>query len=258
MRHADGHRRMPLPATLVAVAGSLVLLLAAPAAGHQNGTPNDPPQVDHSNIPDTSYWPGQYGVPWNGWRVYLSPAHHWSGYKYGCNYFDDSGRWVQYIEDLNMKDAAFEAAIGAGWDLMNRGYYVRVGAADPDENTTRSNGWGPASKRRHIPMHSNASSNAPCPNGGADGTRVFYCSSGGADLAAELAYTIGASSPGSPDVTVPQPCSSAFYEIRKTTAVTAYLETEFHTWYSGTAWLTDYETWAWRVGWAVDRHLGYP
>lgn len=48
-----------------------------------------------------TYIPAQ----WNGYRIFLSPAHHYQGDKQGCN---------GYIEDREMRSVAYEAAIGSG------------------------------------------------------------------------------------------------------------------------------------------------
>jgi hypothetical protein len=49
-----------------------------------------------------------------------------------------------------------------------------------------------------------------------------------------------------------------FYELTSTNAAAAYLESGFHTFQLDVDWLEDYSSWSWRVGWAVDRYLGYP
>jgi N-acetylmuramoyl-L-alanine amidase len=141
--------------------------------------------------------------------------------------------------------------------LQDRGYKVRVGKGDPDDNVERSNSWN---ADRHIPMHSNASGSAQC-GGSGRGTRVFYYpgSTKGEDLARKLKNKVGevcsCSSPGSPDSIS---TNSSFYELTRTNAKTAYLEAEFHDWWGGVNWLVDYETWSWLIGFAVDEHLGYP
>ncbi len=228
------------------------MLLVAPAFGHSGPTDGSYPySVEHSGISDAVYWPPDAGYQYNGWKVYLSPAHHWVGYKYGC-----SG----YIEDTAMVQAAEEAAIGAGWDLRARGYFVRVGAADPDENVTRSNGWGSGSKRRHIAIHSNASGSSSCPsNPIGTGTKAFYWSSAGKNLARDLLNKIGPASPGGESSNQADDLKKKqWHELTATSMVAAYLETEFHDWYSGVGWLWTEQNWAWRIGWAVDSNLGYP
>jgi hypothetical protein len=217
-----------------------------PTLAHEDGHDGTAPFAqEHAGISDYTYTP----ATWNSWYVYLSPAHHWTGYKYGC-----SG----YVEDLNLPLVAGEAASGAGTDLKDRGYRVRVGRADPDENVSRSNGWGTDSMKRHISIHSNASSNPACPPGAGRGTRTFYYSATGHDLADDLWDTIKAASPGADGTRANSVKSSSLYELKETDAVAAYVEAEFHDWPGGVTWLEDYDTWSWRIGWAVDVHLGYP
>jgi N-acetylmuramoyl-L-alanine amidase len=217
------------------LAGALCLIAVGilPAGAHDSD--------DHP--PDHIYLPAQ----WNGFRIYLSPAHHWGGPKYGCN---------GYIEDNNMHQVAHEAGhrttLGAG-SLRDRGYRVRLGHGDPDDNVERSNGWN---ADRHIAIHSNAHGSAPCGES-EGGTVVFHYpgSTVGAALAAELLAHVGPSSPGTLSERVD---TASFYELSETIAPAAYLETEFHDWITGVGWLRDYRSWAFRIGAAVDAHLGYP
>ncbi|NOX24028.1 MAG: hypothetical protein GXP36_13205 [Actinobacteria bacterium] len=227
------------------------LLLITPAFGHPGPTDGtDPYSVEHSGISDATYWPPDAGIQYNGWKIYLSPAHHWTGYNHGC---------LEYVEDTQMVKAADEAAHGAGWDLRARGYYVRVGAADPDENVARSNGWGSGSKRRHIVIHSNANSGSSCPSSPEnDGTTAMYVSSSGKALAKNLWAKVGPASPGAEGSQTSDVYYDALYELTATSMPAAYLETEYHDWVAGVGWLWSEENWAWRIGWAVDVTLGYP
>jgi hypothetical protein len=71
-----------------------------------------------------------------------------------------------------------------------------------------------------------------------------------------LVYTVGGSSPGRGyDRKISSTCCT---EITRTTAYAAYLESGFHTFNPDQDWLQQHEDWGWRVGWAVDRYLGYP
>jgi hypothetical protein len=227
------------------------LLTVSPAFGHSTGTQHHGGYaVEHASASDALYWPPDAGYQYNGWKVYLSPAHHWHGYNYGCS---------TYIEDTAMVQAADEAAHGAGWDLRARGYYVRVGAADPDENVTRSNGWGSGSKRRHIAIHSDANGSANCTSSPDDtGTQAYYWSSSGKALATELWNKMGPASPGGEESQASDVIKEDFYELTATSMVAALLETEFHDWSTGQNWLWAEQNWAWRIGWAVDTNLGYP
>lgn len=211
--------------------------------------PNASNTVTHSNIYDYLYYPPNYGAVWNGWYIYLSPAHHWGGAKSGCD---------GYIEDTNMPSAAAVAAV----DLAQRGYYVRLGRADPDENVTRSNGWTTSTAQRHIALHSNADGDlSSCDTDASISghTIVFYYSgsTNGLNLAAKLRDKIGEVSPNRPGQ-VDNIQTGSLYELTYTDSPAAYLEADFHDWNTGEDWLRTYSNWAWRVGYAVDLHLGYP
>jgi hypothetical protein len=110
-------------------------------------------------------------------------------------------------------------------------------------------------------MHSNATTTAHCSNplpASNYGTITFYASgsSVGPVLAGELTDAIGPYSPGTGDYKT----TAGFDELTQTSAPAGYLEAEFHTWVSGTNWLgNSYKnTYAGRVGLAVDRTFGYP
>jgi hypothetical protein len=124
-----------------------------------------PPAVTHNSDnhpPDDIYIP----AGGNGWKIYLSPAHHWTGPNYGCD---------NYVEDDNMPLVALYAGIlGSGGDgsLYDRGYSVRLGRGDPDDNVMRANAWG---SDRYIALHSNAMGDAQCGAGAAGaGTWAYY------------------------------------------------------------------------------------
>lgn len=184
---------------------------------------------------------------WNGWRIYLSPAHHWDGPNYGCD---------AYVEDVTMRRLATHAAgvttVGSG-SLLDRGYRVRVGHGDPDDNIERSNRWP---SDRHIALHSNAHGSAQC-GATSGGTLAFYDAGRphSVDLARKLSNKVGGDSPGGNDDAV---AHGNLYELNQSNSPPAYLETEFHDWQKGKNWLVDYESWSWYLGYAVDVHLGYP
>lgn len=73
-----------------------------------------PPAVTHNSDnhpPDDIYIP----AGGNGWKIYLSPAHHWTGPNYGCD---------NYVEDDNMPLVALYAGIlasGGDGSLYDRG-----------------------------------------------------------------------------------------------------------------------------------------
>lgn len=194
----------------------------------------------------------------NGYKIYLSPAKHvpydGDAPNYGCD---------NHNENYWANELAWTAAIGAGTDLLARGYSVRIGSSGYVTNKNSSNAWG---ANYHIPMHSNApgsSSEWDCTapynlDWGASGTLLMYYpgSTGGSGMSDSLVYTVGSSSPGRGyDKKISSTCCT---EITQTTAYAAYLESGFHTFNPDQDWLQQHADWGWRVGWAVDRYLGYP
>lgn len=209
-----------------------------------------------------------YGT-WNGYKVYLSPARH-----------GDTGGRGECAHDENTMAfyAAWDATNGDYYNdqydpnssyrnLRARGYKVRIGRGTVQSAIDNSNAWA---ADLHIPMHSNADVAGQCGRTDASrfGTVGIYwsTSSGGKALTDQLRHTVGASSgyssPGTNDYICynpGHPCTEiTLGELKYTTAVAAYLESEFHTWTTGVNWLWDSPIWAWRVGWAVDAYLGYP
>ena len=224
----------------LAVAAVILVLASSVAQAHDSDSHPD----DHIRGPGAGNW--------NGYRIYLSPAHHWGGEKQGCG---------DYLEEENMHLVAHRAGFSDPAGLLARGYKVRIGHGDPDDNTERSNAWH---SHRHIPLHSNASGNSPCA-GTEGGTVVFHYpgSSVGADLAARLKNKVGvepvSGSPFSPGTRYERVAAhDGLWELNRTSMPAAYLEAEFHDWRPGTNWLSDSSSWAWRIAWAVDAHLGYP
>lgn len=208
--------------------------------------------------------------PWNGKRIYLSPARH----------ADSGGRGECGQPGEN--DLAFSLAWNAAngdhygdryspaspWrNLRTRGYRVRIGRGTASSAISGSNAWG---ADVHLPLHSNADVAGQC--GRTDATRFgtvaiyWHASAGGPGLAAEVRRAVGtgggATSPGTADSTCPNPghpCTGiTLGELRYTHAVAAYLESDFHTWSAGHAWLKNSRVWGWRLGGAVDTFLGYP
>mgnify|MGYP001816708870 CR=1 FL=1 len=86
-------------------------------------------------------------------------------------------------------------------------------------------------------------------------------SSNGHALANQLIYTIAPVSPGT-GAGNEVASYNAIDETVYTNAWAAYLEAAFHTHYYDVRWLLEYndvsDHWTWRIGWAVDRFLGYP
>jgi N-acetylmuramoyl-L-alanine amidase len=179
----------------------------------------------------------------NGYSIYLSPSSQTS--NVGCNGYNEA-------------DGAWLAAVRAKDSLVSRGYKVIIGTGTVSQRIASSNSLNVDA---HIPMHSNATTNADCTNprpASSYGTIGFHASgsSVGSILAGELADAIGTYSPGTHDYKTTQ----SFDELTQTSAPAGYLEAEYHTWVSGTNWLgTSYKnTYAGRVGLAVDRTFGYP
>lgn len=216
---------------------------------------------------DLIYQP--YGK-WNGYRIYLSPARHPdSGSRGECGPWGENkmayyAAWDassgNYFNDQYNPDSRYR-------NLRARGYKVRIGRGTLDSAVTRSNGW-PAN--RHIVLHSNGDVYYQCGRTDASkfGTRVIYRSgsSKGQALASQLKVALGEldglKSPGTTDYICynpGHPCTSIdLKELRETNVAAAYSETEYHTWNRGYDYLDESFKWAWRVGRAVDRHLGFP
>jgi hypothetical protein len=205
-----------------------------------------------------------YGT-WNGYKVYLSPARHTdSGARGECK---------GTSENTMAANAAAQAATGTYYNdvsnpsssyrnLRARGYQVRIGDGTLRSAIDNSNAWG---ANIHIPLHSNADVSGQCTRTSSSqfGTLTIYYSSSsrGLDLANKLRETLGSSSPGTSDSTCKNPgdpCTTInLGELRETKAVAAYVESDYHTWNTGVDWLIK-PNWWWRIGWGVDRHLGYP
>lgn len=200
-------------------------------------------QVDADTI-----WNGS-----NGYKIYVSPAKHTPD-NVGCDSHGES-TWA--------RAAATTAAAGAGLDLVARGYSVRLGSGNFSQNKDSSNAWG---SDYHIPMHSNAPGSASqwdCVSpynldNGASGTLLMHYpgSTGGSGLSDNLVFTLAGVSPGrGQDKKISSTCCT---EITATTAKAAYIESAFHTFNPDQDWLQTHADWGWRVGYGVDRYLGYP
>lgn len=200
---------------------------------------------------DVNYSPSN----WNGHHVYLSPARHSSAGSRGeCN---------NNNENHMAHASAVEAAVGLGHGLVDRGYKVQIGTGTVSSAIANSNAWD---AHAHIPIHSNAAVDFDCADTDPSrhGTVVIYAngSSSGQRLAGILEAAIDGYSPGTRDYTCMNPgdpCTSfnRLGELHSTNAPSAYLEAEFHTWKTGTDWLTD-NNWQWLMGYTVDQFYGYP
>lgn len=189
------------------------------------------------------------GTPWNGKKVYLSPAQHPGDSNRGC---DD------YSENEGARDTANRTK-----DLLtSRGYKVMVGQGRPGHNLDSSNAWGATI---HVPIHSNAGS-VQCTDDPAtahQGTRVIWESTEGQRLSQEILNSLGPMSPGMPDNLCdnPSPCTGNrdLDELSLTTAVAAYAEMAYHTYRPDMVWLRDQRpAIADGIADAIDRYFGFP
>lgn len=190
---------------------------------------------------------------WNGKVVYLSQACHDRGdtvchTNTGCDGFS---------ENINSYKVAVSTIAQQDPDHMNlleRGYKVVRGNGLTRSNIANSNRVG---ADVHIPIHSNAVSNA-CEKGHSAaryGTHVMYVSSAGKDCAGIMRWRVGASSPGTNDA---RQYRTDLGELNQTNAVACYLEQEYHVWDRGVSWMRDRGSWTWRIALSVDVFLGYP
>jgi hypothetical protein len=204
-----------------------------------------------------------YPNPWNGKRVFLSPAYHGTtpGARGEC-----SGEVERYMNRDIAREAGYRGYRPNNWVLTERGYRVAIGWAGPTQNKNDSNAWG---ADIHVPLHSNAKSGGCGASSTSNaGTVVIYVSSAGSSLSSWMRDNVGKAtgiygspSPGTNDYKchVTSSCTpySSLTELNYTTAVASYLESEYHTWVTGVNWLnaTDWQS---RIGWAIDVYLGYP
>lgn len=215
-------------------------------------------------VADYVYRP--YGT-WNGAKIYLSPARHSdTGHRGECRRQSENEMAFRtarratngrYYGDSYQPDSPWR-------NLRSRGYLVRIGTGSVSSAVRNSNAWG---AHLHIPIHSNADVAGRCArtNAGRFGTVVIYKSygsSGGQGLARAIGERVGPASPGTRDYICHNSSSCTRFnclaELCNTRARAAYLEAEFHTWNRGVDFVRKSYWWAWRLGWAVDRFLGYP
>ncbi len=208
---------------------------------------------------------------WNGKKVYLSPARHSNagsrgecGGSAGMGSLDENTAAYRFAYYAASGDyVGSSKSTSAYRNLRLRGYKVRIGRGTVSSAISNSNAWGATV---HIPIHSNARSES-CGNNTASrhGTHVIYKSygsAGGQGLSGHIKDTVGAASPGTNDLICHNSSACTAFnclgELCNTSAKAAYLEREFHTWNKGAKWMkTDHYN-TWRLGWAVDKFLGYP
>jgi hypothetical protein len=214
---------------------------------------------------DTMYW----ADPYNGYLIYVSPSSHYQavGARGEClgESEDNINFYVGWssIHSDYYNDAY--APTHSGRNFLTRGYDVVFGQGTNQEKINNSNYFG---ANIHLPMHSNARDIRPPPCGSTNtsglGTWVLYrqYNTVGQNLAEFLRDALAAVSPGTGDRVCSNPplsCSTTdLGELRLVNATAAYVESEFHDWDIGVAWLHRYYEWAWRFGVGVDQHLGYP
>lgn len=196
-------------------------------------------------------------ITWNGYKIYLSRAHATGGGGTGCDGF---------VERYGSRDLANHATYGYdpnNWNLLERGYMVRIGDGNYIDNVKNSNSWG---AHYHIPLHSNGIGGLPenCAttndlNYSASGTIVMYYSTSthGKGMSESFRVRVGVyGSPGKgKDVKY---YNNNLYEIYATKAYAVYLESAFHTFRPDKNWLQNEESWSWRIGYSIDAYLGYP
>lgn len=182
---------------------------------------------------DLSYNP--YPGPWNGKKIYLSPARHKdAGGRGECN-------------GNNENNIAFGIALNAVTYLTSSGYnyQVHVGNGTLQSAISNSNAWG---SNAHLPLHSNARNEVGgCANTTASvhGTNTIYRAGVGTSqlMAQKLLDNLGPQTPGTNDFICynpGQPCTTInLGELGSVSApYRAYSEVEYHTWTTGTNWLT--------------------
>lgn len=204
---------------------------------------------------DVTYYPGP-SHNWNGKKVYLSQACHDGNdgvpggsciTNHGCGGFS---------ENYQSRTTALHAITGQQkkrLNLLERGYRVRRGTGTVNQNINRSNNFG---STVHVPIHSNARTEG-CgnANNSQHGTLMLYVSTKGKNCSGKFVNWFGPGSPGTADR---RTYRSNLGELNSTTGTACYLESEFHTWGKGVRWLRNEHNYSWRVGRAIDAHLGYP
>lgn len=190
----------------------------------------------------TTYWPR----PWNGYKVYLSPAQH-SPENIGCDNYEESPNARAIASKV--KDY-----------LYARNYIVRIGNDDFVGNMSDSNDWG---STIHIPIHSNAGTwDCSSTNSANGGTWMMYRpgDQNGSDLSRDLYYQMRSDSPGTNDRvgTDESLAGKTLYELRAATMPAAYVEAAFHTYGHDENWLRDSRNVGDRIGLGIHAYFNYP
>ena len=191
---------------------------------------------------------------WNGYRIFLSVACHDRGTgscheNPGCDGFGENANSLAIARTLTFVGTAEQPS------LVQRGYAVRIGTGFTRDNIVNSNGYlVDRAHSLHVPIHSNAAGADAC--GSLDGgTELLFNGADSRAAAEAVLAALGPASPGSGDRLGERPDLA---ELNATTAVSAYIEAEYHTWPTGVAWLKDPATWAWRISDGIDACFGTP
>lgn len=234
----------------------------------------EPAAAHHTSVTTTVYtWEPGEGDPYNGINVFLSaPRHSNSGSKGECangyeeningRYHNTQGGGGGYYWE--------EPSTSSGRSLIGRGYRVQIGPNPRDDGIgwgSGQNGWlsREFGASVHITTHSNGTTGCP---GSANHWEVFYSDRNGhnAGLANEMHYTYSYQDkhPGSGYYVKHESQSGPgqLFEAGDVDAPhTAYIELAFHDTSAGQDYMYSGALgakMAWRMGWAVDVHLGYP
>lgn len=203
---------------------------------------------------DVTYNPSS----WNGYKVYLSsPRHSDSGGRGECG-------WEENINGRHWNIYAASTTSGGQGGLKNRGYKVTVSANARDNgwatNRQSSNNWG---ADVHIVTHTNATGSG-CGEP-AQYLLVMYRSGDNNSIGFknDLITTLNPAVPGgsnSWDCDHLGECNNNLLAAHR-----AYVELFFHTsqsavsnWFQAGGGVGDGIDSAWRLGYGVDLHLGYP
>lgn len=194
-----------------------------------------------SALADNTYYPDKT----HGILVYLSPAKH-TPEKYGCD---------NYAESAN----AYQIALKAKDYLLARGYIVRVGTGDFQQNTTSSNNWG---SDVHIPIHSNATTfDCEGKDYSKGGSWTMYETGDTSDqeIASDLLFALKDYSPGTNDKMGTDEAFSGItlHELRATNMPAGYAETAFHTFGPDKDWLLDHKSVGDRIGYGIYRYFDF-
>jgi hypothetical protein len=197
---------------------------------------------------------------WNGRRVFLSVACHDRGTG-ACHDNAGCGGFSENDNSLVIAEQATWGIAHIGFpNLLDRGYQVRIGTGLLGENIANSNAWvhDPA-KYLHVPLHSNATAGPACVSDDSAaqyaGTNLLYRTENQRQAAVAMLAAVGPGSPGVHDQLV---LRDDLGELNRIVGVTAYVETEYHTWGPGVAWLNDAPHWAWRIADGADLCFGFP